>query len=500
MNNPLRQLADSFQNYQQLPAFCIDNTFYTYRDLAERIKGIQNQILEADPVPNSNIGVMTFNDIETYASILAILFTGHAFVPINPDHPADRNEAILEQAEISIICSGGTIHEDFTKKISGVKLINTKSLQFSGSDFLFNVNENDLAYILFTSGSTGTPKGVPLKVSNLNAFLRSFFKMGYELDEKDRFLQMFDLTFDLSIMSYLAPLCVGACVYTIPLTGFKYMHVYSVMEEHQLTFTLMVPSILTHLRQYFDEIKLDNLKYSLFCGEALYEDITLEWAKCIPNAVIENVYGPTEATIFCSRYVINRQGPNKNLNGILSIGKAMDGVELMVFNDSSQKASINEKGELCIAGAQVTPGYWKNEEKNKEAFFIHEGQRFYKTGDLCYADESGDIFYSGRVDFQVKIQGFRVELGEIEFHARYFLKSVAAVAVAVQNDLNAWQINLFVESDQIQKDELLEHLKAHLPSYMIPSAIIPVPVFPLNTNGKVDRKQLLVTLNKTNIS
>ncbi|MBK6640427.1 MAG: AMP-binding protein [Bacteroidetes bacterium] len=116
MNNPLRQIVDSFQHYQQLPAFCIDNTFYTYRDLAERIKGIQNQILEAGPVPNSNIGVMTFNDIETYASILAILFSGHAFVPINPEHPADRNEAILEQAEISIICSGGTIHQDFTKK------------------------------------------------------------------------------------------------------------------------------------------------------------------------------------------------------------------------------------------------------------------------------------------------------------------------------------------------------------------------------------------------
>lgn len=500
MNNPLRQIVDSFQRYQQLPSFCINNTFYTYGDLSKHIKGIQNQILESNPPANSNIGVMTFNDIETYASILAILFSGHSFVPINPEHPAERNEAIFEQGEITLLCSSETIHKDVSSKLSGVKVLNTKNLKFSDGEFLFQVKENDLAYILFTSGSTGIPKGVPLKVSNLNAFLSSFFKMGYQLNEKDRFLQMFDLTFDLSIMSYLAPLCVGACVYTIPQTGFKYMHVYSVMEEHRLTFTLMVPSILTHLRQYFDEIKLDELKYSLFCGEALYEDITLEWAKCVPNAVIENVYGPTEATIFCSRYVINRQGPNKNLNGILSIGKAMDGVVLMVLNDQNQQAAINEKGELCIAGAQVTPGYWKNEEKNKEAFFLHEGTRFYKTGDLCYTDESGDIFYSGRVDFQVKIQGFRVELGEIEFHARYFLKSIAAVAVAVQNDLNAWQINLFVESDQIQKDALMEHLKAHLPAYMIPSAIIPVPIFPLNTNGKVDRKQLLLTLNKTNIS
>ena len=451
MSGHLAEIIESFNRFPHLPAFCIKEKFYTYQELESIVAGIQQRIGTLELPSNSCIGVLTTDDLETYASILAILFSGHAFVPINPEHPADRNEAILIQADIQVLCSVN----DSLPWIQNLKntphILNTNiDRKIIGKIKCDELKNTNVAYVLFTSGSTGVPKGVPILVSNLEAFLDAFFKMGFALDEKDKFLQMFDLTFDLSIMSYLAPLCIGASVYTTPVEGIKYMHVYRLLESHELTCALMVPSIITHLRQYFEEITLDKLRYSLFCGEALYEDVTLEWARCVPNAIIENVYGPTEATIFCTRYKIDRTGGNKKLNGILCIGKPMEKVKSIIIADDLSEVAANTKGELCLSGPQVTPGYWKNEIKNKEAFFTKDGNVYYKTGDLCYIDENGDIFYSGRVDFQVKIQGFRVELGEIEHHARIFLKNINTVAVARQMENGIWQIYLFIENTSVK--------------------------------------------------
>ena len=236
---------------------------------------------------------------------------------------------------------------------------------------------------------------MPLTVNNLNSFLVAFFALGYRIDHHDTFIQMFDMTFDLSIMSYFAPVCIGACVYTVPFDVIKYMHVYQLLEQYGITFTLLVPSILTNLRPYFQEIRLEKMRYSLFCGEALYEDVTLEWSKCLPNAVIQNVYGPTEATIFCMTYDVKKEN-NKSLNGILSIGKPMKNMAAMIADENFHPLTANEKGELCMTGAQITTGYWKNDQKNKESFFEWEHKRYYRTGDLCFCDEDGDYYYSGR--------------------------------------------------------------------------------------------------------
>jgi acyl-CoA synthetase (AMP-forming)/AMP-acid ligase II len=180
------------------------------------------------------------------------------------------------------------------------------------------------------------------------------------------------------------------------------------------------------------------------------------------------------------------------MNGVLSIGKPMKNMEAIIVDENNRSlATKNEKGELCLTGSQITLGYWKNEWKNSEAFFTNDGKKYYRTGDMCICDEEGDYFYTGRIDFQVKINGFRVELNEIEYHARTFLKSHAIVAHACQNEIGGAQIFLFVENFSKNFDELTHYLKTKLPSYMIPSKTFNLELFPLNSNGKVDRKALI---------
>jgi len=499
----LEKIKDACERFPEKNSFFIKDKFYTYNDFAKVVSNIRSFLDSNYKRTEKLAGFLIYDDLETYSSVFGILFAGMGYVPINPENPIERNISIIKQAGLKIIFTS-TENEELKRysESEGIALVNIKELTEAKIDLsIDSINEEETAYILFTSGSTGIPKGVPLSRKNLYSFVDAFFKLGYEIDENDRFLQMFDMTFDLSIMSYVVPLCLGACVYTVPAGGIKYTIVYSLLEEQRITFALMVPSMLTYLRPYFSEIKLMEMKYSLFCGEALYADIVNEWASCVPNALIQNVYGPTEATIFCSTYTIPRNASNvKSFNGSVSIGQAMHNMQLAVFDENNQLVKSGEKGELCLAGKQLTSGYINNPQKNKEVFFIHSSggvdTRFYRTGDLAFADSEGDFLYCGRIDFQIKIQGFRVELGEIEQHVRQHTNASNVVALAYEKNPGVIQIHLFVESYNGDTNKIIENLKTKVPSYMIPSGVSSIPYFPLNVNGKVDRKALLNILNQ----
>jgi non-ribosomal peptide synthetase component F len=310
----------------------------------------------------------------------------------------------------------------------------------------------------------------------------------YHLNSNDRFLQMFELTFDLSVFSFLVPLSVGASFYPIPRKRIAYMEVADILETGGITVALMVPSIINYLKPYFGEINLPKIKYSLFCGEALYHETLSGWAKCVPCAKIENLYGPTEATIFCMRYEWERgEPPHPQGKGIVPIGRGMEGMDAFKINDNSS----DEEGELCLSGEQVTRGYWNNPSKTAEAFgTTKNGKKYYRTGDLCKIDQAGNFLYLGRIDNQVKIDGHRVELEEIEFHTRTFCGDKQVVAAVNTNEAGLHFILLFIETEEDLKKGLEDHLKKHLPAYMIPKEIITVSLFPLNSNGKTDRKAL----------
>ena len=485
----LNPFLEVLKKYPGKNAFCIAEKFYTYSDFALHVSKIR-EALRSEKITSKNVGLVANDDIETYAAIFALWFEGLAYVPLHPMQPADRNIEIISQAGIElVICSVPDM------SFQGVRFIYSSRLE-TGKLMLEPslAADEDLAYILFTSGSTGKPKGVPIMRKNVGAFMKSFAKAGFSITCEDKCLQCFDLTFDVSVQSYLVPLTTGACTYTIPHDQIKYSYVYGLLEDHQLTFGAMAPSMIRYLRPYFDEINAPGMRYNILTAEASPADLVAEWSKCIPNAEIYDFYGPTEATIYCTYYKCGSDGNYKNLNGNLSIGKPMDGITAIIRDENGNVTERGKKGELCISGDQLTPGYWNNQEKTAESFFdlIWEGElrRFYKTGDSCFFDDEGDILYAGRLDYQVKIQGYRIELSEIEYHAREWLKGQNAVAVAYENTTGNSEIALFVEDDQAAIDPLQAYLKSKMPPYMVPSKVYLKSKFPLNANGKIDRNVL----------
>lgn len=478
------KLYNSLVNNSSHNALCINGYYFSYIMLAKRVSCIQQTLIQ-DHKSQNRIGIVLNDTIDTYAAIISLLLLGKTYVPLHPGHPAERVQQIISQANLDVVLSSNA-----SSYWGNVTCINMALLP-TVSNFPI-VSEGDFcnvyAYILFTSGSTGIPKGTPITYGNIDGFARGFYAIGYHLTAQDRCLQMFDLTFDLSVVSYLMPFCAGACVYTLPEKGMKFTNVYSVLEEYNITFALMVPSILSFLRQYFSEIHLPDLRYSLFCGEALPVDLVTEWQRCVPNATIDNVYGPTEATIFCTWYRIDTTGTIGATNGIVWIGKPMLEVNTIVIDDEGKIVPNGEKGELCLSGCQITPGYLDT-EKNKIAFFNLNGERYYRTGDLVVFHSDGNYIYCGRKDHQVKIQGFRIELAEVEHHARTAF-SCNAVAIVTANSQGISQIELVLETEASNKSEISQTLKSLMPTYMLPSDIHFVKPLPLNINGKTDRKEL----------
>lgn len=491
----LKPVLENTKNKQSLNSFFINGTYYSYKELGDCISKIAKSIISLE-TSNKCVGLVINDDLETYASIFALWMNGMAYVPLHPDWPLERCLDICEQVDLDLVLDSSEI-----TRYENVQVVNTLSLKYE-QDCLTPkdcVSEEDLAYILFTSGSTGKPKGVMLMRKNLAAFMDSFWKTGIEIDEDDRCLQAFDLTFDVSIQSYLAALTRGACCYTIPHGQVKYIYASGLIEDHHLTFGAMAPSMLRYLQPYFGELDATSLKTCILTAEACPLNLMEEWYKCASNTELYDFYGPTECTIYCTYYKLTKGGENKTLNGIISIGKPLANCVGLILDEAGNELPAEEKGELCIAGDQVTKGYWNNPEKNENSFFFKEvngvRMRFYHTGDLCYKDEDGDIMYSGRLDHQAKIQGFRVEMGEIEYHAREFLGGTNVVCLAFDNKDALTEIAMFIESEEFNPDEMLAYMRTKMPSYMIPTRLFYVPVFALNSNDKIDKNVLKSLIN-----
>jgi amino acid adenylation domain-containing protein len=350
-----------------------------------------------------------------------------------------------------------------------------------------DVEPGDLAYLLFTSGSTGQPKGVPITHANVRAFLNHNVER-YGLTSDDRLSQTFDQTFDLSVFDLFMAWESGACVCSMQpielLAPFRYL------EENNVTLWFSVPSIAALLlkRGALTPARMPTLRWSLFCGEGLPSTTAEAWQAAAPNSTVENLYGPTELTIACAAYRWNPvTSPAECVQDLVPIGDVYPGLSPIVIDDTLRDVPDGELGELCVAGPQTSPGYWQAPHLTAERFFERNGRRYYRTGDLVRR-ERGRFVYLGRNDQQVKIGGYRIELGDVEAALRR-AGCVDAVALAWPNERQADTIVAIVSGTE-NASEIGVVAGQHLPSYMLPRSIHVLDELPLNGNGKIDRKAL----------
>jgi len=318
----------------------------------------------------------------------------------------------------------------------------------------------------------------------------------YDVNENDRFSQEFELTFDLSVHDMFVCWERGACLYCIPENAV--MLPAKFILDHRLTMWFSVPSVVgllarTHLLK---PGSFPSLRFSLFCGEPLSAAHAQQWQEAAPNSIVENLYGPTEATIAISAYRWRAEvSVAESHNGIVPIGFIFEEQQGRVIDNGNTIVSNGGVGELCVAGSQVTSGYWNDTAKTQEQFIrLCEipDTIWYRTGDLVKRDERGCLYFLGRIDQQLKIRGYRVELQEVEAVLRKVCgtEQVVCVGWPVSNGSAEGIVGFISGSAKVGMESILNYCREVLPEYMVPKKICSVPQLPLNTNGKVDSIQL----------
>lgn len=442
-------------------------------------------------------------------ALLAVMHAGAAFVPLDPAHPVDRVSAILDQVEVATVLTVSNLTErlkgitDSMLELDVMALDSMPGVSSSKQAPAESILNSD-AYILFTSGSTGQPKGVTIAQRALAELMTSFlghFGVGVNGEASScRWLAVSTITFDISILEVLAPLCVGGTVIIAQEEEVKDgFALQRKLDECDINILQATPATYKMLLLANWQGKQD-LK-ALSGGEAISMNLVQGMAdKC---KEFWNGYGPTEATIYC---LVKQVDFNAEPGQALSIGGALPNSGYLILDEHLQPVPKGVAGQLFIAGHCLAKGYWQKPELTAEKFVdvgLDKGQaaRVYASGDLVRQRSDGDLDYLGRIDHQVKIRGHRIELEEIEAKAAQhaIVKEACALVLTDQEGEGSIVCYLLASENQNDKDEYIEdqlisevrqYLFKQLPTYMLPSAIVVMNDWPLTANGKIDRNAL----------
>ncbi|WP_116964848.1 non-ribosomal peptide synthetase, partial [Fastidiosibacter lacustris] len=465
--------------------------------------------------PDTLIALCLDKSLEMIIGIVGILKAGAAYVPIDPSYPDERIRYILNDTRASLLLTQSH-YLSRLKMMTNSQLIPLDSNSYKGFPFDNLLSQNtshDLAYVIYTSGTTGNPKGTLITHKSLvNRLL--WQQSEYHFNSSDKILQKTPYGFDVSVWELLLPLLCGAqLVFTKP-DNHKYpQYLHILIKQVGITKLHFVPSMLQlyldHVEQLSVTERLLNSVTDVFCsGEALPHQISRRFKTLYPSICLNNLYGPTEATIDVSAY-----NDIRSTETIIPIGKPIQNTKLYVLDKYKQVVPMGVVGELYIGGNGVASGYLNQPELTAEKFVenpfadeedkINGYDQLYKTGDLVRWLSNGNLEYLGRNDTQIKINGLRIEIGEIENNLLNFKGIRQACVLGNKKDKNNlgnkfYLTAYYVSKNPIDENELISHLIKVLPDYMIPNAFIHMKKFPLTINGKLDKKAFPVSLFKTN--
>ena len=493
-------LRESEKYYSDRIAIVDGTRRITYHEFAEDAEKIA-QKLYGEHLFKQPVAVMMDKGKEAVTCFLGTAMSGNFYTVIDVKMPDARIKKILETFAPKIII----VDEKGEKKLQKME-DSVGYVIYKYSDIVQNrVNEEthkemlkveskiidtDILYVLFTSGSTGTPKGVIISHRSVIDYIEWAVET-FQFDENAVFGNQAPFYFDNSVLDIYASIRCGGTMHIIPQMLFSFpIRLLEYIRDNSINTVFWVPTVLCRIADLdiLAQCDIECLRKILFAGEVMPAKQLNVWRKRLPKALFANLYGPTEITVDCTYYIVDREISDDES---VPIGYPCRNSDILILNEKDQLVDKNEKGELCVRGSSLSLGYYNDIERTQSVFVqnpLHSLYReyIYRTGDVVHYNEAGEIIYDGRKDFQVKHTGHRIELGEIE----------TAVSSIRETEFNCClhkedsdQLVLFytgaVDSIQLRKE-----LARMLPEYMLPNVYQRLETMPINLNGKIDRLKL----------
>jgi D-alanine--poly(phosphoribitol) ligase subunit 1 len=463
-----------------------DGRTLTYGELRRHSDALACYLTQRLGEDRRPIAVLGHREPEMLIAFLGAVKSGRPYVPLDTALPQRRIDRILETSQAAFVLTPKDV------------------LQFSASQVrgpARRAQGDEPFYILFTSGSTGEPKGVIITLACLDHFITWMLAEQRFTELGEVFLNQAPFSFDLSVMDLYCSLATGGTLFSISrdlIANPK--ELYSALTSSGVTTWVSTPSFaqMCLVEDKFSEAMLPRVRHFLFCGETLPPRTAAQLLKRFPKAEVWNMYGPTEATVATTSIridaaILEQYSP-------LPVGRAMLGSEIFIVNGKRELLPPNQRGEIIIAGPNVSPGYLARPELTADAFFQYQSQRAYRTGDLGRFRDNL-LFFEGRMDEQIKLSGYRIELGDVEANLRALATVRDAVVIPVIKDGTVQSLAAFVvlaERDDAShfnlSHRLRNQLSERLPSYMLPRKFVFLDAFPMTANGKVDRARLAKSL------
>lgn len=503
-------LAQAAAAHPQRPAVSSQSCVLTYSELDQLSNSLARALLRLGVTPGDRVGILAPKSAAAAVAVYGALKAGACYVPLDPKAPADRLSYVTADSGINVVIAD----DDRTPQVAGLadrvpglrRLIVADSpaacpaISAESAEPLEGQRaiETDLAYLLYTSGSTGTPKGVMISHRNSLTFV-SWAAEAAGLSSQDRVCSPAPLHFDLSVFDIFASCQAGACLTVMPdrTTTFP-VSIAQWLEKERVSVWYSVPSALTLLACFggLSQFDLSRLRMVIFAGEVFPPKYLARLMSELPLPRYFNWYGPTETNV-CTAFEVTAAQASL---GPVPIGTACANTE--VFAVTSEGMRVREpghEGELYVRGPSLMQGYWRQPDQTRQVlvpnpFLPERHELVYRTGDLVTVNDAGNYVYLGRRDAMVKISGYRVELGEVEA-ALYRHRSIAEAAVlAVPDELLGSRLHAVVSPvGSLTREDVLDHCRKWLPSYMVPDVIEFRAALPRTSTGKVDRAELADT-------